>query len=462
MLLLLIADDLARLEPLAKCVRAHEHRCTCASLSAVCEDSDMLANSDALIYMPPMSSDDAVLTSASVDAVTRNTYRLVTQALDAGVRRFVLLSSMSMFSACSSNDRLDESWRPRPQPNSQMLPWLAERSLRELVRCTDAEAVCLRLGVLLDEEAVAAAILQALDDLQTGWQVRHVGERSHATIRDTRTARIPSLFDSRTAAGKLRVVVFGAGGPLGAAVADALKDECILTLTDVRPLDEIAAEGERRDQFPGAPVAAPLPPPHHAEVVDVTDADAVQRICAKQDAIINCSVARRAVNVAFRVNALGAFHIAQAAAAHGIRRIVQTGPQLFTLSGIADYSWDDVIPDDTPPRPGRHVYAHSKYLGQEMLRVFAEAGHFSTAVLLFDGLLQPAVPISEPLEPLAISWADAAQAIRAALVARLPSPYEVFTLNADLPHGRYSNRKAKMLLGWHPHDDLRLHWMVNP
>jgi nucleoside-diphosphate-sugar epimerase len=48
--------------------------------------------------------------------------------------------------------------------------------------------------------------------------------------------------------------------------------------------------------------------------------------------------------------------------------------------------------------------------------------------------------------------------LAAALATALPSPFEVFHILADLPHGKYSNEKAKRLLGWQPRDTLELLW----
>ena len=56
-----------------------------------------------------------------------------------------------------------------------------------------------------------------------------------------------------------------------------------------------------------------------------------------------------------------------------------------------------------------------------------------------------------------ITFPDAARAIKAALEVEpssLPTNYEAFFVNADGPHGRYPNAKAKRLLGWEPQDDL--------
>jgi nucleoside-diphosphate-sugar epimerase len=194
-------------------------------------------------------------------------------------------------------------------------------------------------------------------------------------------------------------------------------------------------------------------------VTDVTDPEAVMAACAGMDAVINCTVIRRDPVQAFHVNTLGVYNIARACVAHGIRRFVQTGPQLHTLIRQDDYSGDYDIPDDAPPRPGRQLYPHSKYLGQEIARVFADAYGLEVPVLLFDGFWEQNASLPGHNFPLVISWQDSARAIRSALeVAALPSPYVVFTINADLPHGVFPNSKARRLLGWQPQDDLHRLW----
>jgi nucleoside-diphosphate-sugar epimerase len=62
---------------------------------------------------------------------------------------------------------------------------------------------------------------------------------------------------------------------------------------------------------------------------------------------------------------------------------------------------------------------------------------------------------------MTVSWSDAARAMRCALeVPSLPRPFEVFHILADLPHGKYTNEKARRLLGWRPHDTLSHLWVA--
>jgi nucleoside-diphosphate-sugar epimerase len=381
------------------------------------------------------------------DRATRGTFVLLTSALDAGIRRFVVASTLELFSAVDPGWRVMPSWRPRPHPETaELAAWLAEISAREIGRAPNAAIACVRLGSA-DAATMTAAVEQALG-ARSGFSVAHIGKRP-ARKRPQLASRAPGAIHN--------VVIFGAGGPLAAATAAELAPHYRLRLTDLNTLAEMAAT-PRTDQHPDAPRPAVPAAPHEELRVDVTDPAQVLAACAGMDAIVNCTVMRTHTVQAFRVNTLGALNIAQAAVAHGIRRIVQTGPQLHSVSGEADYSADYDIVDDAPPRPGRNLYFHSKYLGQEICRVYADAYGLEIPVLLFSDFVQPD-DVRADLYPFSVAWADAARAIRRALeVPSLPSPYEVFTICADLPHGVFSNRKAKQVLGWSPQHDLASSW----
>src|SRR5262249_21943055 len=105
-----------------------------------------------------------------------------------------------------------------------------------------------------------------------------------------------------------RIVIFGAGGPLAAAAARMLAPDYQLRLTDRGATKYIPREGS--GQWRTARLPDPLPPPHEMRIVDVTDARQVSDACEGTDAIINCTVMREDPVEAFRVNTLGAYHIA--------------------------------------------------------------------------------------------------------------------------------------------------------
>ena len=247
-------------------------------------------------------------------------------------------------------------------------------------------------------------------------------------------------------------MVFGAGGPLAAAAAPSLAAVYRLRLTDLRPLADIA--GEAKPQSRGAPLPRVLGEPHETMQVDVTDLDQVEAACAGMDAIVNCTVVRPHPVQAFLVNTIGAYHVMRAAVTHRIRRVVHTGPLQVLNDRQGGYAWDPFIPDTAPPRPGAWLYLHSKALGQEVVRLFAEQYGLEVPALLFCNFVNPAVARS-PINPMTVSWEDAGHAIRHAVEAPgFPSPFEPLHILADLPHGRYSLERASRLLGWVPRDDL--------
>jgi nucleoside-diphosphate-sugar epimerase len=191
--------------------------------------------------------------------------------------------------------------------------------------------------------------------------------------------------------------------------------------------------------------------------VDVRDYDQVHAACEGTDVAVNCSVVRPDAVEAFRVNTLGAYNVVKATVSHGIGRLVQTGPQLMVMDAHTGYWWDYDVPGNAPARPGRNLYAHSKFLGQSICKVFAEYYEIDVPVLVYAQFLNPKVQGS--VWTMAVSWEDSARALRRAIeVETLPSPYEEIVITSDLPHGKFSAARAKELLGWEAQDDLSDLW----
>jgi nucleoside-diphosphate-sugar epimerase len=205
-----------------------------------------------------------------------------------------------------------------------------------------------------------------------------------------------------------------------------------------------------------------LNPPHELRIVDVADGSQVKEAASGMDSIVNCTAMRSHPAEAFRVNTLGAYNVMRAAVEHGIRRIVHTGPTQLFLAGPAGYQDDFDLAADVPRRPGTDLYFVSKFLGQEICRIFAEEHDLEVPCLLFGTFLDPTGVPYEPhgAYPLSIAWADAGEAMRLALRApSYPRPFEILHIGADLPHGKYSIEKAKRLLNWQPRDQLERHWL---
>ena len=65
------------------------------------------------------------------------------------------------------------------------------------------------------------------------------------------------------------------------------------------------------------------------------------------------------------------------------------------------------------------------------------------------------------LTPFSVRWEDAAEAIKLALeidLKKLPSRSEKYFIFADLPHNKFSNKKAKEQLRWSPKYNLKDVW----
>ena len=471
-----------------------------------------VAGLDAVIQLGPLVEPDASPVDV-LDAATRGTYNLITTATSAS--RFILISTLRLFEQYPMEWRVTEQWAPRPTTDLvDLAPYLAECTVREVSRVMPLKAIALRLGEVVDDSDVAGKSADPrwlhLDDAvqaveralvfeavppgswepsiqhpTTGWWVFHVPGGGPKTRFPLALAGQPPFgyvpkhdltsnvvlpiapnppppvrrFSGQTGGAARRVVIYGAGGPLAAATAEALARDHILRLTDVRPLGEIIAEN--KPQSPGAPFPRLLDPPHETRVVDVADTAQVIEAARGMDAIVNCTVVRPHPVQAFRVNTIGAYNVMRAAVECGIRRVVHTGPQQVTLPYPAGYWYDFDLPSDVPSRPGANLYILTKYLGQEICRIFAEAHDLEVPTLLFSSFVNPDNPAPEPLGAFAfsISWEDAGEAMRQAVRApSFPRPLEPMHIVADLPHGKYSNEKAKRLLKWQPRDRLEAHW----
>ena len=465
-----------------------------------------VADAAALVHLAPIAPAELARDLDRLDDATRGTYHLLLAAAEAGVQTVVLGSTLDLLAAYPGAWHVTEQWAPRPAPTMEHLaPYLAECSARELARVLPLRIVGLRLGEIVDESDVegqpfdgrwlhlddavqaferAVAFVPGDEEPPTGWWVYHItaaGPRARVPLVAAGEAPLgytprhdfrtwwPEDWQHPPAAPKLpavpsrpirKVVVFGAGGPLASATAPLLAETHTVRLTDLRPLADIIAAGQPQSE--GAPLPTILGPPHETREVDVTDYDQVLAACAGTDAIVNCTVFRPESERAFKVNCLGAYNVMRAAVTQGIRRVVHTGPQMVMQEQIAGYRWNSGVGSDVPMRPGVLVYLHSKYMGEEVVRTFAEAYGLEVPTFYFNHFANPATvkESSEGINSFTVSWNDAALALRRGLeVPSLPRPFEIFLISADLPHGYVSNEKAKRLLGWQPRDRFENRWL---
>lgn len=239
----------------------------------------------------------------------------------------------------------------------------------------------------------------------------------------------------------MKVLILGGAGMLGPYVIPVLDRKYDLLVTDIkRPPNEF--RGEYR-------------------YVDVANAEQVMDAAEGMDAIINLSVLRPDRKVAWDVNALGCYHMMEAAVKHGIKRIINTGPH-FTVAGGTYEQFDYEINPDIPPQPGTLLYSLSKSVGHEICRVYAENHDLYVQMYLYYNFRAPAnLEREREIRPFGISWQGGGEIFPYGLeipFEKLPSRFETFFIFQDMPHGRFTNEKAKRILGWQPKDEISLIW----
>ncbi len=240
----------------------------------------------------------------------------------------------------------------------------------------------------------------------------------------------------------MKVLLLGANGMLGPHVIKALEGRYELRATDIND-----------------------PPPgfkHEYRKVDVADLKQVMEAAQGMDAIVNLSVLRHDRKIAFDVNARGCYNTMAAAVKYGIRRVINTGPH-FTIAGPTYEDFDYDINPEVPTHSGTNLYALTKSVGQEICRVFTENHDVYVITLLFYNFRYPddMSGAGQDFTPFTVSWSDAGQSFVHALevpLERLPSRCEIFNIFTDLPHHKFSNEKAKRILGWRPTHLFEQYW----
>ena len=124
------------------------------------EDSwEALRGIDTLIHTgePPtdLPSDELEREQMLLDLATRGTHVLFSAAVEAGIKKFICASTLSIFSAYPDDVYITELWKPLPSPEIvEMTKYLGELTAREFAREHLVTVTGLRLGELVLEEAV--------------------------------------------------------------------------------------------------------------------------------------------------------------------------------------------------------------------------------------------------------------------------------------------------------------------
>jgi nucleoside-diphosphate-sugar epimerase len=248
------------------------------------------------------------------------------------------------------------------------------------------------------------------------------------------------------------ICIFGAGGPVGAVVAEALAPHYTLRLVDALTIDEILA---RPAEHPSFPIQRKYEYPHTWEVADITNYSQVKRVVEGCDAVINLAVSRYTDEAAFAVNVMGAFYVMKAAEKYHLKRVIHTGPESALPRSEGDYFYDAGIPDEAPARPGTGLYPLTKHLSRVVVEAFAQERPEMDVLTFLVSRLRPANEKDDRDDNVVIAystaWEDLGDAFLCGLRAPpMPQPNETFHICGRLPMGKYSPDKAERLLGWKP------------
>ena len=124
------------------------------------EDSwEVLRGIDTLIHTgePPtdLPSDELKREQMLLDLAARGTHVLFSAAVEAGIKKFICASTLSIFNAYPDDVYITELWKPLPSPEIvEMTKYLGELTAREFAREHLVTVTGLRLGELVLEEAV--------------------------------------------------------------------------------------------------------------------------------------------------------------------------------------------------------------------------------------------------------------------------------------------------------------------
>jgi len=249
------------------------------------------------------------------------------------------------------------------------------------------------------------------------------------------------------------VCILGAGGPVGVSIYPVLAQHYTLRLVDVVSVDEIIA----RPESYGPRWASPPELPHEWHLADVSSYRQVDEALEGSDAAINLTVHRTDPALAYNINVVGAYNTMKAAAKHGLKRVIHTGPWGQYNAYEGDYLYDFRVPDDAPYHAGTQLYYHSKGLSLDVVNAFASQAGLDVMTFWLSGLVYAShYSDGHRVNPYAVAWEDLGDAflcgLRAATLAR---PNEVFFICARTPLGSYSPDKAERLLGWTPKHNFR-------
>ena len=244
-----------------------------------------------------------------------------------------------------------------------------------------------------------------------------------------------------------RVLITGAAGRIGKALAEHLEGRYRLRLLYHRTIPEAHAGAAATARESGAP--APLEgTPHEVALGNVSDLEAMQAACAGVDAVAHMAADPRVQapwEAILEANIAGTYAVYEGARRAGTRKVI------FASSNHATGYYEKEGVYTTPEMPVRpdSYYGVSKCFGEALGRYYVDAFGMSVICLRI-GSFQPR-PRGERQLATWISHRDTAQLVWRGIEADLP--FGVFYGISGNTRAYWDIANARELLGYAPQDD---------
>lgn len=227
------------------------------------------------------------------------------------------------------------------------------------------------------------------------------------------------------AAFNMNILITSAACPLAQALANALKDEHRVRLTE-RVLVETDHE--------------------FAQCALGHDA-ATNLLVRGMDAIVHVAEPLPHENENEQIDDLTrcTYNLLYAASQEGVPRAVF----LSTLEVMARYDANLIVGEHWRPLPTTEPRVLSKHLGEFTCREFAREHKISIVVLRLGKVVKADDVKDQPFDPLWVDERDVAHAVSCALTANTGT-WSIFHIQHDSPRARFSVAHAKRVLGYSP------------
>lgn len=224
----------------------------------------------------------------------------------------------------------------------------------------------------------------------------------------------------------MNLLITSAAAPIARSLAETLRGEHALRLTDRIPVAGVA-------DF----ALSPLGPDLSTNLL-VRGLDAIVHVAEP----LPTDSALQQIDYLTRCT----YNLCLAAATEGVKRLIY----LSTLDLMTAYDPNYIVTERWKPKPPTHAPTLAKHLGEFTCREFAREHKLAVVVLRLGKVVRAETVDGQPVDPLWVDERDVVQVVKLALTAELPR-WAILHIGADSPQARFSVAAAKRMLNYAPH-----------